>query len=73
MRGLCAGGGSRIPGPIWVVLHDHGNIIGPDSVFQLDDASGTPVTITPTELNTWLTTLEAGLRPRPACQPARRH
>ncbi|MBL0226589.1 MAG: carboxypeptidase regulatory-like domain-containing protein [Geobacteraceae bacterium] len=40
------------PAPLYVIFVDHGN----DSIFYIH-----PATITPTELNGWLATMEAGL------------
>jgi 6-phosphogluconolactonase (cycloisomerase 2 family) len=52
------------PAPLFLVMVDHGGV---DGRFYLDNGDGG--TITPTELNAWLTTLEKGLNTKALSQP----
>ncbi|NJO17066.1 MAG: hypothetical protein HC877_15395 [Thioploca sp.] len=52
------------PAPLFIVMLDHGDTNGQ---FYLDNGDGE--TIMPTELNTWLTTLEQGLNSQAKAQP----
>jgi hypothetical protein len=54
------------PGPVWIVLHDHGNRISDSSVFQLTPTT----TITPSELDAWIDTLESNLYTGTGITPA---
>ncbi|BAP56423.1 hypothetical protein THII_2126 [Thioploca ingrica] len=52
------------PAPLFLVMVDHGGV---DGQFYLDNGDGG--TITPTELNAWLITLEQGLNAKALSQP----
>jgi 6-phosphogluconolactonase (cycloisomerase 2 family) len=52
------------PAPLFITMVDHGSI---DGQFYLDNGDGE--TISPTELNSWLTALEQDLNPQALLQP----
>ena len=58
------------PAPLYVVMVDHGNTGAGGSEFLIDNAVDGNVTITPTELDGWLDTLESNLTTE-AAQEAR--
>ena len=49
------------PAPLYIVMIDHGNTNGTDSEFLLANSLDGNVSITPTELDSWLDSLEANL------------
>ena len=44
--------------PVWIVLHDHGNIDLNETVFQVDDVPSPDDKITPAQLDAWLDDLQ---------------
>lgn len=54
------------PAPLYLVMVDHGNIGGSGSEFLIDNVVDGNVSITPTELDSWLDTMESNLSPEAA-------
>ncbi|MGB5324728.1 MAG: putative Ig domain-containing protein, partial [Pseudomonadales bacterium] len=57
------------PAPLYIVMVDHGNTSGSSSEFLLDNALDGSVSITPTELDSWLDVLESNLNAQAALEP----